>query len=969
YTDLVYVQRAIAAAQRSLPLDLVPPVANLGNPAETVVATIGVSSASMKPSALSLLVTGVLVPALEQIPGVSNVNANGTVSPSYQVTVDPNLVGAAGLTVSDIVDTITASNVHAPGGIVYEPGRETTLDVRGDITGPQSIADLLVQGGAGTSGVSSVEATTPGGVNPWTALPATHRIGDLATVVAGNLPQRTFAAVNGRQSLFLQVQKTADASEVTAANNVLAALPSYRTRFPQLTFNVINVQATYTAQQLDGVMRTLIEGIFFIAIVMLFFLHSWRNAIVVLIAIPTSLAVTLVGMRMLNFTIDTVSLLAMTLAIGILIDDSTVVIENVTRHHEELGEPPERAAITGRGEIGMAAIVLTLVDVVVFLPIAFLQGQVGRQLAEFGVVVTIATLTSLFVSFTITPALAGLWALHSDWSAPRFIVVFDEQFGRLRDWYHGRALSWALDHRWTVVAIAAVTFALAVAAIPLGLVGEEFIPAQDPGQIYVRFTFPVGTPVATTRDQIARVESQLLKISDLEAMTRVAGAYAASFGGFVQQGNVGQIQMFLKTKRRHPTTYWVGQIRRIAYRIAPSGAPVVVPATGSTGGSTQPIDELVTDLSGGDPTPYALQVYQALQSTPGATNVNSSASTLSPQVVVSFDRAAARNLDVSIGTAATAVRAAFGGALPTQVITSQGLMQVQVIYPLADQTNLADVKAIPIRALNGSVVTVGDVAQLQWAPTLPLITREDRLTVIHVNANVAPNTSLSNVQRAFQRQLAALHLPPHIRVRPSAQGQQSYMAQTLSAIGGSMIVSLILVFLLMVALYNSYIEPFVIMFSVPVAAVGAVGSLVLTHQTLNLFSLIGSILLIGLVAKNGILLVDYANTLRARGASKLDAIKESANTRFRPIMMTTIAMIAGMLPLAIAAEAGSAVRQSLGIVVIGGLTSSLILTLVLVPIMYVWLAPKQLPKARQIDEPAPPVPTHRESVEAGRGRL
>jgi HAE1 family hydrophobic/amphiphilic exporter-1 len=342
---------------------------------------------------------------------------------------------------------------------------------------------------------------------------------------------------------------------------------------------------------------------------------------------------------------------------------------------------------------------------------------------------------------------------------------------------------------------------------------------------------------------------------------------------------------------------------------------------------------------------------QALRETPGATNVNSSATALSPQVEVEFDREAARSLDVSIGTAATAVRAAFGGAVPTQVITPQGLMQVQVLYPLSDRTNLAQVGAIPIRALNGQLVRVGDVASLHWQPTLPLITRENRLTVIHVNANTAPNVSLANVQAGFEKKLADLHLPPNIRVAPSAQGDQSNMAQTLGDIGGSMILSLVLVFLLMVALYNSYTSPFIIMFSVPVAAVGALGSLALTHKTLNLFSLIGTILLIGLVTKNGILIVDYANTLRARGLSKMDAIRESSATRFRPIMMTTIAMVAGMIPLAIAFEPGSQVRQSLGIVVIGGLTSSLLLTLLLVPIMYEWIAPREYKAQRRLAKP------------------
>ncbi len=446
YTDLVYIQKALTQASKYLPTNLVPPTINISNPSETVVVTLGVTSKSLSPSALSLIITGVLIPDLEQIPDVANVNANGTVTPAYEVTVNPQILAGDNLTITDIVDTIEANNLHLPGGTLYAPNRSTSLDVRADITSSQSIADLLIQATPGTSGATSTvsQPLSPTATNPWTTLAAAHRISDVATVITGQEPQTSFAAVNGKTSFFLQVQKSANASEVTASNNVLAALPSYEQRFPQLAFTVINVQSKYTQQQLNAVVRTLAEGVVFIAVVMLFFLRSWRNAVVVVIAIPTSLAVTLFVMKMFGFTIDTVSLLGMTLAIGILIDDSTVVLENIERHRDELGQTPIRAAVSGRTEIGQAAMVLTLVDVVVFLPIAFLTDEVGRQLAEFGIVVTVATLTSLLISFTVTPALAGLWALNSTWKPPKFIDAFDNFFTRLRGWYHERALTWAL---------------------------------------------------------------------------------------------------------------------------------------------------------------------------------------------------------------------------------------------------------------------------------------------------------------------------------------------------------------------------------------------------------------------------------------------------------------------------------------------------------------------------------------------
>jgi HAE1 family hydrophobic/amphiphilic exporter-1 len=943
-TDLVNVQKTIQSASKNLPTTLTAPTVSVRDPSESVVVVLSLSSSSLTASQLSLITTGRIIPALEQVTGVSNVTAGGSVTPAYVVTVNPRKLEAHGLTLTDVLSTVGANNVRAPGGIVYEPNRETNIDIRGDVIEPGSILGLPIAPPA-TSTLNTVGAIngTVGAVDPWTSATSVLRISDIASVSEGFEPRRQFASVNGINGLFLQVQKTSDASEVDASDNVVAALPRLRVQFPEINFNVVNVQSKYTAQQLDGVMRTLVEGIVLTGLVMLFFLGSWRNAIVVLIAIPASLGVALAVMKMLGLTLDTISLLGMTLVVGILVDDSTVVLENIERHFE-MGEPPMRAAVTGRSEIGVAAIVITLVDVVVFLPIAFIQSQIGRQLAEFGIVVVIATLTSLFVCFTITPSLAGNWALKGHWTPWPIIRAFSRQFDRLRDWYAHRALPWGLGHRTLVIGVCIVSFIGAIALVPLGVIGEEFVPAQDRGEIFIQLGYPVGTPLSKTQQGVLAVERVVRKNPDLDADTAVAGAYAAAFGGFVTQGNTGQIHLWLKDDRAHSTAYWVAEYRREARRAAPGSNPIVVPATGTGGGNAQPLDELLTDVAGGDPQQYNAVVFKALSAIPGAVNVLDSASALEPQLEIQFDRAKAQALNVSIATAANAASAAFGGTQVTQFETSDGLEQVEVIYPTALQTNLAEIMNIPIRATTGNIVRLGDFAYFQSAPVSPLITRVDRNTVIHISANIAPGSSLSTVQNAFMDRVAQLHrdgtLPPNIQVRPRPLGQQDFMQQTLVGLGTSLILSIMLVFLLMVALYNSYRAPFIIMFSVPVAAVGALGALWITGSTLNLFSLIGTILLVGIVTKNGILLVDYANTLRERGESKLKAIQESAYTRFRPIIMTSISVIAGNIPLALALEPGSSVRASLGVVVIGGITSSLILTLVLVPIMYMLLAPE-----------------------------
>lgn len=966
-TDLALTNKAIQAAEKYLPANLSPPTVNLYDPTQSEVVTLAIYSQKLSLSRLALYAQNVIAPALEQVPGISFANVGGLVTPAYEVVVDPVRLAAENLTLNDVINTLQQNNQRVPGGFAYEPNRQTTIDVRGDIYSLDTVRNLAILptgAASGSSAAASIGAqvenylggvsTLPGVVNPWSASNSVVRIGDVATVTEGYEPRLTFAHISGRPGLFMGVQKSATGSEVTAANNVLRALPQIERQFPEISFRVINVQSKFTQQQITIVTRTLMLAILLTGIAMIFFLRSWRNAIVVCISIPTSLAIAITVMKMMHLTIDTVSLLGMSLVIGILVDDSTVVLENIERHFRELKEPRQEAAIRGREEIGAAAVVITLVDVVVFLPIAFIEGQVGRQIAEFGIVVVISTLTSLFVSFTITPTLAGLWALRSQWRPWRAVDWFGHRFDDLRTWYTQRVLPWSLDNGRMVALFCAGTFGLALAMVGFGAVGEEFIPPVDRGEIFIQLIYPIGTPIQSVSTGVFKLERAILTQPDVFANTAVAGAYAASFGGFVSQSNVGQVHVWLKDNRAHPTSYWVTQLRDIARKTLPATVQsVVVPATGTQGGNAQPIDFLVTDVTGGDPTPYAQKIANLLRAVKGATSVNSTGTQLGPEISIEFDRTKAQALGVDLGQAAQAAGAAFGGSVATQFETTAGLEQVQAIYPESARTNIEQLKSVAIRSSGGAIVYLGDIARFVSTPTAPLVTRTDGKNVIHVNANYLPGSSLSAVETGLLKKLPSLHLPPNILVRPAPLGQQDFMHQTLIGMGLSMIVSVILVYLLMVALYNSYVSPFIIIFSVPVAAIGAIGALFLTHRTLNLFSLIGTILLIGIATKNGILLVDYANTLRQRGLDKLSAIKESAHTRFRPIIMTSFSIMAGNLPLALALDPGASSRSSLGIVIIGGVLSSLILTLLLVPNVYLWVAPADHPSANGKAHPEP----------------
>jgi HAE1 family hydrophobic/amphiphilic exporter-1 len=589
--------------------------------------------------------------------------------------------------------------------------------------------------------------------------------------------------------------------------------------------------------------------------------------------------------------------------------------------------------------------VITLVDVVVFLPISFLPGTIGRFFSEFGLCVVVATLTSLAVSFTVTPALAGNWSLLSKWRPPGIINAFTRLFERIRRAYVGGLLEWGLKHPRWVIAISAVATLGALSLVPLGFVGFEFMPPVDRGEIFLQLNFPTGTPLSETNAAIADLTSRIqTTVTDLDRQTGTAGSFQAGFGGGVTQGSVGQIHVFLTQNRAHPTEYWANQLSRLARQLYPGAKPVAIPATGFGGGNAQPIDYLV-ESADDNPDPYAAKVLAVMEKTPGIAHANSSAANLEPQVDVVFDRERARALNVDIASAANAIRAAFGGSLAAQFFTARGVEYVQVIWPASFQSSVRAIAGIPFRTRSGSIAHVGDVAQLVNDPNPPLITRVNRQSVVHVSANMTPGAAQSIVQKAFLARLAALHLPSTVRVIPNVGGQQQNLTQTVQGLGTTLLLSFVLVYLLMLGLYDSYRLPFIIMFAVPVAAVGAVGSLALTHQALNLYSLIGTVLLVGLVSKNGILLVDFANHRVRAGIDPINAIRESAKERFRPIVMTTFSMIAGMTPIAFALDPGSQSHRALGTVVIGGLTSSLLLTLVLVPVAFVWFAPRKRPAA------------------------
>ena len=972
------VQRRVDTARVFMPTDLDPPQV-IKNGADAPVITYAVDSKTMSAEALADVLNDRVISDIRHIPNVETVQLEGAAVREFDVQADPLRLMGAGATLADVFAAINGNNSNLPGGRIDQPTVETAVSVHADVNSAADIAALPLPV---TTGAQSV-----------------LRVGDVANVLDTHQEQRLISHMNGHPGLILDISRSINSDEVGSTKIVRAQMADIMKKYPQIEFHELFAPADYTQASLNGVLQSLFEGIVLTAIVLMVFLHAWRNALVVMIAIPSSLLATFIVMRVMGLTLDNVSLMGLSLIIGILVDDSIVVLENITRHRD-LGQSPVDAAISGRTEIGGAAIAITLVDVVVFLPLAFLSGFVGEYMKEFGIVVTVATLFSLFVSFTLTPMLAAKWSvLRRSAAPPRFLVGFQTGFDRLTAWYKNRALPLALRHRamtfWlsmllvlnaialvggksAIFGFAAIDVAaglVALAWIPLsrvlarrrvlGLrfgafhlgatfgsaaicaatgalmallaltnlgVQTEFVPDAKTGQIHGDLTYPVGTPLWKTEATLVKIEdATLANVPDADTVRTYAGTKPDGWGS-TDGGFVGTFNITLKKNKRREQDRVVEQLRKLLPPLA-KGAEVTVSGRGG-GGSGLPIS---FTLSGPADViqPAADKLAAYIRSIPGTVNVQTGAEDEAPHLTVRIDPARAAILGVPPGAAAAAARVAVGGAVATKVRTWNSLVNVVLQYPLAQRNSIDQIERIPVRANNGTLVPLGRVASFTWDRAPTKIEHVDKQVVARVNGDIdRSKTTLGEVMGAVNKKLQQPGFLP-AGVTLGTEGDSKFFMEFLSSMAFALLTSFALIYCLMVVLYGSFVTPFVIMFSIPVAIIGALLALGLTHQTINLFSAIGLIMLFGLVAKNGILLVDYANTLRKRGMTYAEAILASGGTRLRPIVMTTAAMVFGMLPLALGKTEGGEIRQSMGIVLIGGLLSSLFLTLFLVPAMYV----------------------------------
>jgi len=950
------VERRVAGIRNRLPADAGDPRVNKADPNSFPIMNVGLTGGSL--DQLYQVANDQFVPGLQAVSGVASVNISGGLASEIQVKLDYAKLAAYGLTVSQVSTALTNANVDAPVGSIDQGAR--TLNVR-SLGAFQTLDDL---------GNLVVAQTTAGSV----------LLHDVADVSRGYKQQTQFQRLNGQDAVGLSIVKQSDANALQVSDGVRVALQKLQPLLPAGSQVVItNDTSVFTRASLDAIQHDLLLSVLLVGGVMLLFLHAWRHTVIVLLAIPTSLVSTFLVMYALGFSLNIMSLMALALMIGILVDDSIVVLENIHRHLH-LGESPFQAALTGRGEIGMAAIAITMADVVVYTPIAFISGTIGQLFRQYGLTIVAATLFSLLISFTLTPMLASRW-LRADEKASNSLV---HRFGR---WWDDR-FEWvarsvsavvpaAVRGRWLVLLVSIGLVAGVGALVPLGLIGTEYAPQEDDNNFQITLQTPPGTSLASTDAAARQMEAVIQGVSEVQYVFTSVSSGGGGFGGFSRGGGRASFAVQLAPKQARTRTIFeiMDQLRNIGRNIPGTtvSADVQSPLGGAGGFGGGGLTSINLQLAGPDLdtlNQISDEVTATLGTIPGLQDVRNTSNAGTPELHIQLDRKRMAQLNVTSQAVATALRTAISGSLVTEYRPAgQSQQDITMIASDANRADLANISAIPVATGQAGgaaaaattptgaapIVTLGQIATIGFGTGPVTIQRVDRNRTMTITGT-ATGRSLGDVAKDVQTAMKSLQLPAGYSFQIRGGVQQ--LNNSFAILGQALILSVVLEYMLLVALYESWFYPIVLILGVPLGIVGSLLGLFVTHNTLNIFSVIGLIMAVGLVAKTGILLVDFTNTLRRRGMGRTEALKEAARVRLRPILMTTATMTFGMLPLALKLEPGAESRAPMAVVVIGGLLSSTFLAIFVTPALYTLLDDLQ----RLLFRPSPAVSVPRVAV-------
>lgn len=908
-------QRYIENIRKDLPADIQNPVMSKVSPNDLPIMSISATS-DLPATEFHQRMKDEFLPEIQQIKGVAEITLLGGEEREIQVDVDPDRLKQYGIPLVQVVEAINRAGIDLPVGEVQTDADRSSVRLTGKFRSLQDIANVQV-------------------AMPMPGSPVLVK--DVATVYDGIKEQASISSYNGAQGIGLLLKKQGDANAVDVSKRVREKLSSIEAQNADadIQFIIADDSTDNTIAAVNSVVYDLILAVILVSLVMLLFLRNLRNSLIVLVAIPTSLVTAFAMMWILGYTLNLMTLLAMSLIIGILVDDATVVLENIQRHLD-MGKEKRKASLEGRMEIGFSALSITLVDVVVFVPILFLQVFVADMLKQFSVVVITSTLTSLLVGFTLTPWMASRIGKKEDLQPTnlfnRFLLWFEKQLDRFTNWY-GRQLEWVLNHKLIFIAIVLALFAFTGGMMKQGIIGKELIATGDQGKFKLGLEFDKFTPLQENSRISQQVETYIMQQPEVASVFSNIGGPSTGIGSLgVGSANKTEFTIQLKTDKEFAeltTETYMRQLREelktrypgisysiVAMGLVPRSAPIELTLSGSN-----------TDL--------VMQTGQQLQKVittiPGADNVQLSVEAGNPEYRIVPNEDRMQHLGLNTAYVGMNVRTAFTGNDDATLTENDVEYPVRIRLAAFDRKNYDDVRNLNIINPKGMAVQVSQFADVVKANSPSQLERLDRQPAVTLTADALGRPS-GTVADDVVVYLAKNPLPDGINMEWGSDIKRQN--DSFGALGSVLVISFLLIYLIMVALYDSFIYPFVVLFSIPVAVIGAFLALNLSLSQLSLFALLGLIMLMGLVTKNAILIVDFTNQLKADGKHYREALIEAGKGRMRPILMTTLSMVIGMLPIAMATGSAAEWKNGLAWVIIGGLMSSLILTVYLVPVVY-----------------------------------
>ena len=857
-----------------------------------------------------------IMPELLRLKGVAKITLVGGQAREIQVNLDAQRMYAYGISPIQIQGVIRSANLDFPTGSLRSSETNTAVRLSGKLKSVDDIRNLVIM-------------TMPTG--------AQIRLKDVAEITDAVKDPAKLARVNGKDAILVNLLKQADANAVEVSDQVRKTIKDLETEYvsQNLKIEVAQDSTDFTRESISSVLKDLLLAVLLVALVMLLFLHNFRNALIVMIVVPVSLIATFIGMDLLNFSLNLMSLLGLSLVIGVLVDDAIVIIENVYRHIE-MGKNRVRASVDALREIGFTVISVTIVLVIVFLPIALTNTIVSDILRQFCVVIVISTLISLLAALTLVPLLTSrfgnIQVLTGKNIFQKFLMAFEKLINNFSAWI-AVLLKWSLTHkRW--VGLVVITISVAVLSLfPLGFIGFEFLPEVDRGEFIVQLEMPKDISIEESNALVRKAENWFRNHQDVEKVLTMVGTTSDNTQSSQGTPYLAELNVKLvpRNERTDDTKLFITRIKEPLSEYLIS-AKVKIFSVSLLGTAAKAAVEYVISGNNIDSVmSFAEQALVQMRSIPGTMQQELSVENGTPEISVAVDRDKMSALGLTLDNVGLTMQTTYQGSNTLKYTEGNYEYDINIRADKFYREQADDVENLSFINSRGESAKLSQFADIKLSTGPNKLERYNRNSSVTIRTQVL-GTSAGTVSKAFLAKAEKLHRPQSVKIE--ATGDVKSMAESMSVLVGALMLSLMLVYLSMVVLYNNWTDPFVVMFSIPLSIIGAVLALALTNTPLSIYGMLGLVMLIGLVAKNAILLVDFTNDARKDGKLIDEALFQAVKIRMRPILMTALSVVIGMLPVALSTGAGAELRNGLAWVIIGGMIVSTFLTLIVVPVMY-----------------------------------